>query len=82
MSWWCSICSCLPSSLLGFAGAAVVVHTALNSRLNTGPHGLMRSSTPTPSVKQHGSAFGGLTANTQWYDTTLGLVMLAGGYFR
>ncbi|HWW52357.1 MAG TPA: potassium-transporting ATPase subunit KdpA, partial [Acidimicrobiales bacterium] len=26
----------------------------------------------------NGSAFGGLTANTQWYDTTLGLVMLVG----
>ncbi len=26
--------------ILGFAGAAVVIPTALNSRLNNGPHGL------------------------------------------
>jgi K+-transporting ATPase ATPase A chain len=65
--------------ILGFAGAAVVVHTALNSRLNTGPHGLTEIVYAyTEAFNNNGSAFGGLTANTQWYDTTLGLVMLAG----
>jgi len=65
--------------ILAFAGAAVLVHTALNSRLNTGPHGLTEIVYAyTEAFNNNGSAFGGLTANTQWYDTTLGLVMLAG----
>jgi K+-transporting ATPase ATPase A chain len=65
--------------ILGFAGAAVVIHTALNSRLNTGPHGLTEIVYAyTEAFNNNGSAFGGLTANTQWYDTTLGIVMLVG----
>ena len=65
--------------ILGFAGAAVVIHTALNSRLNTGPHGLTEMVYAyTEAFNNNGSAFGGLSANTQWYDTTLGIVMLVG----
>jgi potassium-transporting ATPase potassium-binding subunit len=65
--------------ILGFAGAAVLVPTALHSRLNSGPHGLTEMVYAyTEAFNNNGSAFGGLTANTQWYDTTLGLVMLAG----
>jgi K+-transporting ATPase ATPase A chain len=65
--------------ILGFAAAAVVVRTALNSRLNSGPHGLTEIVYAyTEAFNNNGSAFGGLTANTQWYDTTIGLVMLAG----
>jgi K+-transporting ATPase ATPase A chain len=65
--------------ILAFAGAAVVVSTALNSRLNAGPHGLTEIVYAyTEAFNNNGSAFGGLTANTQWYDTTLGIVMLAG----
>jgi len=65
--------------ILGFAGTAVLVHSALNSRLNSGPHGLTEIVYAyTQAFNNNGSAFGGLTANTQWYDTTLGLVMLAG----
>jgi K+-transporting ATPase ATPase A chain len=66
-------------AILGFAGAAVIVRTALNSRLNTGPHGLSEIVYAyTSAFNNNGSAFGGLTANTQWYDTTLGLTMLIG----
>src|ERR1700730_969462 len=65
--------------ILGFAGAAVVIHSALNSRLNSGPHGLSESVySYAEAFNNNGSAFGGLTANTQWYDTTLGIVMLVG----
>jgi potassium-transporting ATPase potassium-binding subunit len=65
--------------ILGFAGAAVVIHTALNSRLNSGPHGLTEIVYAyTEAFNNNGSAFGGLAANTQWYDTTLGIVMLVG----
>jgi K+-transporting ATPase ATPase A chain len=31
-------------------------------------------------ANNNGSAFAGLAANTTWYDTTLGLVMLAGRF--
>jgi K+-transporting ATPase ATPase A chain len=67
--------------ILGFAGAAVILGTALSSRLNTGPHGLTEIVYAyTEAFNNNGSAFGGLAANTQWYDTTLGIVMLAGRF--
>jgi K+-transporting ATPase ATPase A chain len=67
--------------ILGFAGAAMLVHTALNSRLNSGPHGLSEIVYAyTEAFNNNGSAFGGLTANTQWYDVTLGIVMLVGRF--
>jgi K+-transporting ATPase ATPase A chain len=73
----------LPAILiLVFAGAAVVIRTALNSRTNLGPHGLTEIVYAyTSSFANNGSAFGGLSANTQWYDTTLGLTMLFGRLF-
>jgi K+-transporting ATPase ATPase A chain len=65
--------------ILGFGGAAVLLKTALNSRLNHGPHGLTEIVYAyTQAFNNNGSAFGGLSANTTWYDTTLGLTMLAG----
>jgi K+-transporting ATPase ATPase A chain len=65
--------------ILAFAGAAVVIQSALSSRANDGPHGLTEIVYAyTSAFNNNGSAFGGLTANTQWYDTTLGLVMLVG----
>jgi K+-transporting ATPase ATPase A chain len=67
--------------ILGFAGAAVILGTALSSRLNSGPHGLTEIVYAyTEAFNNNGSAFGGLAANTQWYDTTLGIVMLAGRF--
>jgi len=66
-------------AILAFAGASVVIHLALASRLNGGPHGLSEIVYAfTSAFNNNGSAFGGLTANTQWYDTTLGIVMLLG----
>jgi K+-transporting ATPase ATPase A chain len=65
--------------ILAFAGASMLIHTALASRLNHGPHGLSEVVYAfTQAFSNNGSAFGGLTANTQWYDTTLGIVMLVG----
>jgi potassium-transporting ATPase potassium-binding subunit len=65
--------------ILGFAGAAVLVPGALDSRLNHGPHGLTEMVYAyTSAFNNNGSAFGGLSANTTWYDTTLGIVMLVG----
>jgi potassium-transporting ATPase potassium-binding subunit len=65
--------------ILAFAAAAVVIPTALSSRTNTGPHGLSEIVYGyTQGFNNNGSAFGGLSANTLWYDTTIGIVMLAG----
>ncbi|HWW54014.1 MAG TPA: potassium-transporting ATPase subunit KdpA, partial [Acidimicrobiales bacterium] len=64
--------------ILGFAGATVVIHSALTSS-NSGPHRLTEVIYAyTEAFNNNGSAFGGLTVNTQWYDTTLGIVMLVG----
>jgi len=66
-------------TILTLAGASVVIHTALNSRLNDGPHGLSEIVYAfVSSFNNNGSAFGGLTANTLWYDSMLGLTMLIG----
>jgi K+-transporting ATPase ATPase A chain len=65
--------------ILGLAAAAVLIPTALASRLNAGPHGLSEIVYAyTQGFNNNGSAFGGLSANTQWYDITLGLDMLFG----
>jgi potassium-transporting ATPase potassium-binding subunit len=66
-------------TILCFAGAAVVLRTALSSRLNTGPHGLTEIVYAyTSAFNNNGSAFAGLSANTQWYNLTLGITMLVG----
>ena len=65
--------------ILCFAGAAVILKTALASRSNTGPHGLTEIVYAyTSAFNNNGSAFAGLNANTQWYNTTLGITMLVG----
>jgi K+-transporting ATPase ATPase A chain len=66
-------------TILTLAGASVVIHTALNSRLNEGAHGLSEIVYAfASSFNNNGSAFGGLTANTLWYDSMLGITMLIG----
>jgi K+-transporting ATPase ATPase A chain len=65
--------------ILCFAGVAVVLKTALSSRGNSGPHGLSEIVYAyTEAFNNNGSAFGGLSANTLWYDTTLAITMLVG----
>ena len=46
------------------------------------PHGLSEILYAfTSAANNNGSAFGGLTGNTDWYNTTLGLAMLVGRFF-
>jgi potassium-transporting ATPase potassium-binding subunit len=72
----------MPATVLCFAAASSVVDFALDSRLNTGPHGLSEILYAfTSGANNNGSAFAGLTAATNWYDTTLGLAMLIGRFF-
>jgi K+-transporting ATPase ATPase A chain len=71
----------MPIVVLCFASASAVIETALDSRLNPDAHGLSEILYGYASTgNNNGSAFGGLTGNTQWYNTTLGLATLAGRY--
>jgi K+-transporting ATPase ATPase A chain len=71
----------VPVLVLGFTGASVLMDTAKSSILNPGPHGLTEVVYAfTSASNNNGSAFGGLTGNTDWYNTTLGLAMLAGRF--
>jgi K+-transporting ATPase ATPase A chain len=73
----------VPLLVLAFAGASVVLPGALASRLNDGPHGLSEIVYAfTSAANNNGSAFGGLTGNTDWYNITLGLAMLAGRFLQ
>lgn len=48
---------------------------------NAGPHGLSEVLYAyTSASENNGSAFGGITVNTPWYDLTLGLCMLFGRF--
>ena len=71
----------LPLVVLGFSAVSAVLPSALDSRLNPGMHGLTEIVYAFASAANgNGSAFAGLSANTAWYNTTLGLTMLAGRY--
>jgi K+-transporting ATPase ATPase A chain len=71
----------VPVVVLGLAGASVLLDTAKSSILNPGPHGLTEVAYAfTSAANNNGSAFAGLTGNTDWYNTTLGLAMLAGRF--
>jgi len=68
-------------SILGFSAWAAVSDWGLAGLNNTGPHGLSEILYAYSSCTgNNGSAFAGLTANTPWYDTTLGLAMLFGRF--
>src|SRR3984893_5029671 len=72
----------VPLVTLGFAGAAIVIPSAQNSLLSSGPHGLTEMVyTYSSAANNNGSAFAGISANTQWYNTTLGIAMLVGRFF-
>jgi len=72
---------CLPLSILGFTAFASVLPFAVSSIANQGPHGFSEILYAyTSGTANNGSAFGGLTGNTLWYNTTLGIAMLAGRF--
>ena len=68
-------------TILGFAAWASVSQWGLAGLNNNGPHGLSEILYAYSScVGNNGSAFAGLTANTPWYNTTLGIAMLFGRF--
>jgi potassium-transporting ATPase potassium-binding subunit len=71
----------LAISILGFAAWAVVSKWGLAGLNNNGPHGLSEILYAYSSgAGNNGSAFAGLSGNTPWYNTTLGLDMLFGRF--
>jgi K+-transporting ATPase ATPase A chain len=68
-------------SILGFSAWASVSEWGRAGLNNQGPHGLGEILYAYSSATgNNGSAFAGLTANTPWYNTTLGLAMLVGRF--
>jgi potassium-transporting ATPase potassium-binding subunit len=71
----------LPLSILGFTALAAVTKTGLAGPLNSGPHGFSEILYAfTSATGNNGSAFAGLSANTLFYNTTLGFAMLVGRF--
>jgi potassium-transporting ATPase potassium-binding subunit len=70
-----------PLIILGFTAWASVTRWGTSSLNNAGPHGLSEMLYAfTSATGNNGSAFGGLNANTPWYNTLLGLAMLGGRF--
>jgi K+-transporting ATPase ATPase A chain len=71
----------LPATILGFTAVAALLPTALASLANSGPHGLTELLYAYASATgNNGSAFAGLSANTPWFDATLGIAMFLGRF--
>ncbi len=72
---------CLPLSILGFTALASVIPAGIAGILNPGPHGFSEMLYAfTSTTGNNGSAFGGLTGNTLFYNLTLGIAMLIGRF--
>ncbi|HEV2551955.1 MAG TPA: potassium-transporting ATPase subunit KdpA [Stellaceae bacterium] len=71
----------LPLSMLGFTAIATVVPDGLAGPANAGPHGFSEILYAFVSATgNNGSAFAGISANTPYYNTTLGLAMFIGRF--
>src|SRR5271169_5886377 len=71
----------LPLSMLGFTALAVVLPAGLAGPENSGPHGFTEILYAFVSATgNNGSAFAGITANTMFYNSTLGLAMFIGRF--
>ncbi|HEY1494423.1 MAG TPA: potassium-transporting ATPase subunit KdpA [Candidatus Solibacter sp.] len=67
--------------ILGFSAAGIGQQTVANSMTNHGPHGLTEVLYGYSSAAgNNGSAFAGLSANTMYLNTTLGIAMLCGRF--
>ncbi|WP_313570866.1 potassium-transporting ATPase subunit KdpA [Comamonas terrigena] len=70
-----------PACILGFTALAVLWPDAAASLNNRGPHGFSEILYAYASgTANNGSAFAGLNANTPFFNTTIGLAMLAGRF--
>jgi K+-transporting ATPase ATPase A chain len=71
----------LTISILGFTAVGLVLPLALKSASTGGPHGLTEMLYAYSSASgNNGSAFAGLSANTPYWNTTLGIAMWLGRF--
>lgn len=72
---------CLPAVMLIFTAIAVVLPSAVASVGNAGPHGFSEILYAyTSAAANNGSAFGGLSGNTPWFNITIGIAALIGRF--
>ena len=70
------------ATILVLAAMAAVAKFGTSSISNPGPHGLTQILYAyTSATGNNGSAFGGLNANTPWYNTSTAFAMLLGRFF-
>jgi K+-transporting ATPase ATPase A chain len=70
-----------PATILAFSAVSVVIPKGTSAILNAGPHGLSEVVYAFSSVLgNNGSAFAGLSANTNYYNVLLGLGMFIGRF--
>ncbi|KUJ68123.1 potassium-transporting ATPase subunit A [Streptomyces albus subsp. albus] len=70
-----------PTLVLCFTAAAMALPTPGHSMTNSGAHGFSEILYAyTSGANNNGSAFAGLNADTQWFNTTIGLAMLLGRF--
>jgi K+-transporting ATPase ATPase A chain len=71
----------LPVAILGFTAVSAMLPDALAGLNNAGPHGLSELLYAYSSAAgNNGSAFAGLSANTPWFNVTLGIAMMLGRF--
>jgi K+-transporting ATPase ATPase A chain len=71
----------LPLSILGFSAIATVAAAGLAGPANAGPHGFSEILYAyTSATGNNGSAFAGISANTMFYNTTIGFAMFIGRF--
>jgi len=72
---------CLPLVILGFTALASVVPEGLAGTSNAGPHGFSQMFYAfTSAAGNNGSAFAGLSANSVFWNATLGIAMVFGRF--
>ncbi|MFE1229922.1 potassium-transporting ATPase subunit KdpA [Streptomyces sp. NPDC058745] len=70
-----------PALVLCFTAVALALPTPAGSMTNTGAHGFSEILYAyTSGANNNGSAFAGLNADTQWFNTTIGIAMLLGRF--
>ncbi|GGR73528.1 MULTISPECIES: potassium-transporting ATPase subunit KdpA [Streptomyces] len=70
-----------PALVLGFTAVALALPTPADSMTNSGAHGFSEILYAyTSGANNNGSAFAGLNADTQWFNTTIGIAMLLGRF--
>ncbi|MGW0785180.1 potassium-transporting ATPase subunit KdpA [Streptomyces sp. NPDC002913] len=70
-----------PALVLCFTAVAMALPTPPHSMTNSGAHGFSEILYAyTSGANNNGSAFAGLNADTQWFNTTIGIAMLLGRF--